>query len=99
MEQDMKMPEVISIYDGEADQTLQFADLCRLQNEDGAFAALMYLGDDLPEDACPLVIVRVVEEENGEAGLRLIKDDDLLAKLAPIFETRLEELYGEHFKK
>ena len=46
-------------------------------------------------DADEYYILEVVEDENGEEQLCEIEDDDLLDKLAEIFETRYAQAMEE----
>ena len=87
-------PKRVSIYDSEVDETLECVEICRLQTEDGLFTALMYLGDDLPEDSCPLVILEVVEK-NGKEAMNKVEDEALLLSLVPSLEARILEDYSD----
>ena len=69
-----------------------------LENDDGYFMALVpTLRDAQSEvaDADEYYIFEVVEDENGEEQLCEIEDDDLLDKLAEIFETRYAQAMEE----
>ena len=80
--------ELITLIDDEGTEH-EFEIIDELENDDGYFMALVpTLRDAQSEvaDADEYYIFEVVEDENGEEQLCEIEDDDLLDKLAEIFE-------------
>ena len=80
------------------DNNHEFEIIDELENDDGYFMALVpTLRDAQSEvaDADEYYIFEVVEDENGEEQLCEIEDDDLLDKLAEIFETRYAQAMEE----
>ena len=73
------------------------ADLITLIDDDGVFYALLPTFDDPQselESEGTYYIFEVIEED-GEEQLAEVEDDELLDKLAAIFESRFEELYED----
>ena len=71
--------------------------LDEIDNDDGVFYALLPTFDDPQselESEGTYYIFEVIEED-GEEQLAEVEDDELLDKLAAIFESRFEELYEE----
>ena len=88
--------ELITLIDDEGTEH-EFEIIDELENDDGYFMALVpTLRDAQSEvaDALP-IFLEVVEDENGEEQLCEIEDDDLLDKLAEIFETRYAQAMEE----
>ena len=76
----------------------EFEIIDELENDDGYFMALVPTLRDAQSDvadADEYYIFEVVEDENGEEQLCEIEDDDLLDKLAEIFETRYAQAMEE----
>jgi len=89
--------ELITLIDDEGTEH-EFEIIDELENDDGYFMALVpTLRDAQSEvaDADEYYIFEVVEDENGEEQLCEIEDDDLLDKLAEIFETRYAQAMEE----
>ena len=74
-----------------------FEILDEIDNDDGVFYALLPTFDDPQselESEGTYYIFEVIEED-GEEQLAEVEDDELLDKLAAIFESRFEELYED----
>ena len=75
----------------------EFEILDEIDNDDGVFYALLPTFDDPQselESEGTYYIFEVIEED-GEEQLAEVEDDELLDKLAAIFESRFEELYED----
>ena len=68
-----------------------------IDNEDGCFYALLPTFDN-PQDSVEsegtYYIFEAIEQD-GEQQLAEVEDEDLLDKLAELFESRFDELYDE----
>lgn len=87
--------DLITLIDDEGVEH-EFEILDEIDNEDGVFYALLPTFDDPQSEleADTYYIFEVIEED-GEEQLAEVEDDELLDKLAAIFESRFEELYEE----
>ena len=96
MDQDFSA-DLISLLD-EDGKEWKFEILDEIDNDDGVFYALLPTFDDPQselESEGTYYIFEVIEED-GEEQLAEVEDDELLDKLAAIFESRFEELYDEN---
>ena len=76
-------------------QEHEFEIIDELENDDGHFLALVPTkqeADEIVSDAETYYIFEVIEED-GEEQLQEVEDDELLDKLAEIFEERFNEAY------
>lgn len=88
--------DLITLVDDEG-QEHEFEIIDELDNDDGHYMALVPTQqdpEDFSTDAETYYIFEVVEED-GEEQLQEVDDDELLDKLADIFETRFNEAYYE----
>ena len=89
--------DLITLLD-EEDNEHTFEILDVIENDDGVFYAL-YPVFETPEEQvesdCEYYIFEAVEEY-GEEVLTEVEDEDLLSKLAEIFESHFEEIYDEN---
>ena len=86
--------DLLTLLDDEG-QEHEFEIIDELENDDGHFLALVPTqqeADELVSDAETYYIFEVIEED-GEEQLREVEDDELLDKLAAIFEERFNEAY------
>lgn len=86
--------DLITLIDDEG-QEHEFEIIDELETDDGHFMALVPTRqdpEDMASDAETYYIFEVIEE-NGEEQLQELEDDELLDKLADIFETRFNEAY------
>ena len=86
--------DLITLIDDEG-QEHEFEIIDELETDDGHFMALVPTRqdpEDMASDAEPYYIFEVIEED-GEEQLQELEDDELLDKLAEIFETRFNEAY------
>lgn len=75
----------------------EFEIIDELENDDGHFIALVptdQATEELAAEAETYYIFEIVEVD-GEEQLQEVENDDLLNKLADIFENRFNELYFE----
>ena len=87
-------PDIISIVDEEGKEHI-FEELDRIETDTGRYVALLPLPespDKITEGDDELIILRV-EEENGEAYLCPIEDDDEFNEVGAAFEERLSEMF------
>ena len=88
--------DLITLIDDEGVEH-EFEILDEIDNDDGVFYALLPTFDDPQselESEGTYYIFEVIEED-GEEQLAEVEDDELLDKLADIFESRFEELYED----
>ncbi len=88
--------DLITLIDDEGVEH-EFEILDEIDNDDGVFYALLPTFDDPQselESEGTYYIFEVIEED-GEEQLAEVEDDELLDKLAAIFESRFEELYED----
>lgn len=89
--------DLLTLIDDEGDEH-EFEIIDELENDDGHFMALVPTiqdPEDVSSDAETYYIFEVVEED-GEEQLQEVDDDDLLSKLADIFENRFNDaFYGD----
>ena len=88
--------DLITLIDDEG-QAHEFEIIDELENDDGHFMALVPTQqdpEDMATDAETYYIFEVIEED-GEEQLQEVEDDELLDKLAEIFETRFNEAFYE----
>ena len=86
--------DLITLRDDEG-QEHEFEIIDELETDDGHFMALVPTRqdpEDMASDAETYYIFEVIEED-GEEQLQELEDDEVLDKLAEIFETRFNEAY------
>lgn len=88
--------DLITLIDDEGKEH-EFEILDEIDNDDGVFYALLPTFEDPQNylDSEGMYYIFEVIEENGEEQLAEVEDDELLEKLATIFESHFEELYDE----
>ena len=90
------MPEIVSVIDEEGKEHT-FEELDRIETDKGKYVALLPLpeGEEDPEsDEFDEIIILKVTEQNGEATLEAIEDDEEFNEVGAAFEERLIELLG-----
>ena len=88
-------PDLVSVVD-ENGETHVFEELDRIETDEGRFIALLPVYEDAEEildDDGELIILQVVEDEDGETYLEPIEDDALFNAIGKIFEERLEDIF------
>ena len=73
-----------------------FEELDRSETDEGRFIALLPVYDQAEEildDDGELIILTVVEDEDGEIYLEPIEDEKLFNKIGEIFEERLADYF------
>ena len=88
-------PDLISVVDENGVEHV-FEELDRIETDEGRFIALLPVYQDAEEildDDGELIILSVVEDEDGETYLELIEDDKLFDEIGKIFEERLQDLF------
>lgn len=89
-------PDVLTLVDDEGNEH-EFEVLDVIDNEDGCFYALLPTFEN-PQDSVEsegtYYIFEAIEQD-GEQQLAEVEDEDLLDKLAELFESRFDELYDE----
>ena len=88
--------DLVTVLDDEGNEH-EFEVLDVIDNEDGCFYALLPTFDN-PQDSVEsegtYYIFEAIEQD-GEQQLAEVEDEDLLDKLAELFESRFDELYDE----
>ena len=86
--------DLLTLIDDEGEEH-EFEVLDVIDNEDGCFYALLPTFDDPQDkvDAEGTYYIFEAIEENGEQQLAEVESEELLDKLAEIFESHFEELY------
>ena len=88
-------PDLISVVDENGVEHV-FEELDRIETDDGRFVALLPVyqeAEEILDDDGELIILSVVEDEDGETYLEPIEDDKLFDEIGKIFEERLSELF------
>lgn len=88
-------PDIVSVVD-ENGVEHTFEELDRIETDEGRFIALLPIYDEAEEildDDGELIILSVVEDEDGETYLEPIEDDNLFNEIGKLFEERLEDLF------
>lgn len=88
-------PDIVSVVDEEGVEHT-FEELDRIETDEGRFVALLPIYDDAEEiidSDGELIILSVVEDEDGETYLEPIEDEDLFNEIGNIFEERLADLF------
>ena len=73
-----------------------FEELDRIETDEGRFIALLPVYEEAAEiidDDGELIILSVMEDEDGEIYLEPIEDEKLFDKIGKIFEERLSDLF------
>ncbi len=88
-------PDLVSVVDENGVEHV-FEELDRIETDEGRFVALLPVYQDAAEildDDGELIILSVVEEEDGEIYLEPIEDDKLFDEIGKIFEERLADVF------
>ena len=88
-------PDLVSVIDENGVEHV-FEELDRIETDDGRFVALLPVyqeAEEILDDDGELIILSVVEDEDGETYLEPIEDDKLFDEIGKIFEERLEDLF------
>lgn len=89
--------DLLTLIDDEGNEH-EFEIIDELENDDGHFMALVPTiqdPEDVSSDAETYYIFEVVEED-GEEQLQEVEDEELLGRLADIFENRFNDaFYGD----
>ncbi|WP_283609142.1 DUF1292 domain-containing protein [Faecalispora anaeroviscerum] len=89
-------PDVLTLVDDEGNEH-EFEVLDVIDNEDGCFYALLPTFEN-PQDSVEsegtYYIFEAIDQD-GEQQLAEVEDEELLDKLAELFESRFDELYDE----
>ena len=73
-----------------------FEELDRIETDEGRFIALLPVyaeAEEILDDDGELIILSVVEDEDGEIYLEPIEDDKLFNKIGELFEERLADYF------
>lgn len=87
-------PDIVSIIDEDGKEHI-FEELDRIETDSGKYIALLPLPenpDKITEEDNALIILKV-DEENGEAYLFPIEDDEEFNEIGSIFEERLADMF------
>lgn len=88
-------PDIVSVVDEEGVEHT-FEELDRIETDEGRFIALLPIYDEAEEildGDGELIILSVVEDEDGETYLEPIEDEELFDSIGKIFEDRLEDYF------
>ena len=88
-------PDLISVVDENGVEHV-FEELDRIETDDGRFVALLPVyqeAEEILDDDGELIILSVVEDEDGETYLEPIEDDKLFDKIGKLFEERLADYF------
>lgn len=87
--------DIVSVVDENGEEHI-FEELDRIETDKGRYVALVPVFDEAEEvieDDGELIILKVVEEDDGETYLEPIEDDAEFDEVGELFEERLAELY------
>lgn len=88
-------PDIVSVVDEDGVEHT-FEELDRIETDDGRFIALLPIyneAEEIIDSDGELIILKVVEDEDGETYLEPIEDDEIFNSVGKIFEERLEDLF------
>lgn len=87
--------DIVSVVDENGEQHT-FEELDRIETDEGRFIALLPVyseAEEILDDDGELIILSVVEDEDGEIYLEPIEDEKLFNKIGGIFEERLADYF------
>ena len=88
-------PDIVSVVDDDGVEHT-FEELDRIETDEGRFIALLPVYDtaeEILDDDGELIILSVVEDEDGETYLEPIEDEALFNEIGDIFEERLADYF------
>ena len=88
-------PDIVSVVDVNGVQHT-FEELDRIETDEGRFIALLPVyteAEEILDDDGELIILSVVEDEDGEIYLEPIEDEKLFNKIGELFEERLADYF------
>ncbi len=88
-------PDIVSVVDEEGVEHI-FEELDRIETDNGKFVALLPVyeeAEEILDNDGELIILKVVEDEDGETYLEPIEDDDIFNEVGEIFEDRLADIF------
>lgn len=86
---------IVSVVDEEGVEHT-FEELDRIETDDGRYIALLPIyteAEEILDDDGELIILSVVEDEDGETYLEPIEDENIFNEIGAIFEERLSEYF------
>ena len=88
-------PDLLTLTDDEGVE-MEFQILDQIDTDEGHFLALLPVeeADDEDENGS-YYILKEEEDEDGEPMLAEVEDEELLDRLAEIFQAHVDEMYGE----
>ena len=88
--------DIVTVVDDDGNEH-EFEILDRIETDDDqkyvAMVPVYEKEEELLDDSCELIILRVLEEDDGETVLEPIEDEDEFNEIGAIFEDRLSELF------
>ena len=88
-------PDIVSVVDEEGVEHT-FEELDRIETDEGRFVALLPIyteAEEILDGDGELIILSVIEDEDGETYLEPIEDEELFDSIGKIFEERLEDYF------
>ncbi len=88
-------PDIVSVVDEEGVEHT-FEELDRIETDEGRFIALLPIyneAEEILDSDGELIILSVVEDEDGETYLEPIEDEALFNSIGQIFEERLADYF------
>ena len=86
---------IVSVVDEEGVEHT-FEELDRIETDDGRYIALLPIyteAEEILDGDGELIILSVVEDEDGETYLEPIEDEELFNEIGEIFEERLADYF------
>ena len=86
---------IVSVVDEEGVEHT-FEELDRIETDDGRYIALLPIyneAEEILDGDGELIILSVIEDEDGETYLEPIEDENLFNEIGKIFEERLEDYF------
>ena len=87
--------DLISVVDEEGVEHT-FEELDRIETDDGRYVALLPVyteAEEILDGDGELIILSVIEDEDGETYLEPIEDEELFDEIGQMFEERLADLF------
>ena len=87
--------DIITVTDDDGTEH-QFEEIDRIETDDAKYVALLPVlesAEEILEDDGDVMVLKVIEEENGDTYLVQIEDEDEFTEIRDIFQDRINEMF------
>lgn len=95
MEKDDYDFDIITVTDDDGVEH-QFEEIDRIETDDAKYVALLPVlesAEEILEDDGDVIVLKVIENEDGETYLVQIEDEDEFIEIRDIFQDRINEMF------